>query len=105
MNRNDGRSTAERFLAGLIKARLYAAGVTQGDIARAAGVTPALVSLVIAGKRKNDRVMQAIEEATDGVCDIEAFLARAEVAPADEAKKSKRGPESEVSRAGQNNIR
>ena len=66
MVKND-RPVSERFLSGMIKARLYAAGVTQCDIARAAGVTPALVSLVIAGKRKNDRVMQAIKEATDGV--------------------------------------
>ena len=64
MNRNDGRSVSERFLSGILKARLYAAGVTQGEIAAAVGVTPALVSLVIAGKRKNDRVMQAILEAT-----------------------------------------
>ena len=67
MNRNDGRPVSERFLSGLIKARLYAAGVTQNEIAAAVGVTPALVSYVIAGKRKNDRVMQAINEATDGV--------------------------------------
>ena len=87
MNRNDGRTIAERFLAGILKARLYAAGVTQGEIAAAVGVTPALVSLVIAGKRKNDRVMQAILEATDGVCE------------------SKRGPESDVSRPGPKNIR
>ena len=86
MNRNDGRTIAERFLAGILKARLYAAGVTQGEIAAAVGVTPALVSLVIAGKRKNDRVMQAILEATDGVCE------------------SKRGPESEVPRSGPKNI-
>ena len=69
MNRNDGRPIVERFLAGILKARLYAAGVTQGEIAAAVGVTPALVSMVIAGKRKNDRVMQAIKEATDGVCE------------------------------------
>ena len=67
MMRNDDRSVSERFLSGLIKARLYAAGVTQSEIAAAVGVTPALVSYVIAGKRKNDRVMQAITEATDGV--------------------------------------
>ena len=66
MVKND-RSVSERFLAGLIKARLYAAGVTQSEIAAAVGVTPALVSLVIAGKRKNDRVMQAITEATAGI--------------------------------------
>lgn len=64
MKRNDGRSIAERFLAGILKARLYAAGVTQEEIAAAVGVTPALVSMVIAGKRKNDRVMQAILAAT-----------------------------------------
>ena len=64
MKRNDGRSTAERFLAGILKARLYAAGVTQEEIAAAVGVTPALVSMVISGRRKNDRVMQAILEAT-----------------------------------------
>ena len=68
MVKND-RPVSERFLSGLIKARLYAAGVTQGEIAAAAGVTPATVSYVIAGKRKNDRVMQAIKEATDGVCE------------------------------------
>ena len=68
MKKND-RPVPERFLSGLIKARLYAVGVTQGEIAAAAGVTPALVSYVIAGKRKNDRVMQAIKEATDGVCE------------------------------------
>ena len=66
MKKND-RPVSERFLAGMIKARLYAAGVTQSEIAAAVGVTPALVSYVIAGKRKNDRVMQAINEATDGV--------------------------------------
>ena len=86
MNRNDGRTINERFLAGILKARLYAAGVTQGEIAAAVGVTPALVSLVIAGRRKNDRVMQAILEATAGVCE------------------SKRGPESEGSRSGPKNI-
>ena len=64
MNRNDGRPIVERFLAGILKARLYAVGVTQGEIAAAVGVTPALVSMVIAGKRKNDRVMQAILAAT-----------------------------------------
>ena len=85
MVKND-RPVSERFLSGLIKARLYAAGVTQGEIAAAVGVTPALVSMVISGKRKNDRVMQAILEATDGVCE------------------SKRGPESEVSRPGPKNI-
>ena len=85
MVKND-RPVSERFLSGLIKARLYAAGVTQGEIAAAVCVTPALVSLVIAGKRKNDRVMQAILEATDGVCE------------------SKRGPESEVPRSGPKNI-
>ena len=93
MNGNDGRPIVERFLSGLIKARIYAAGVTQGEIAAAVGVTPALVSMVIAGKRKNDRVMQAIKEATDGVCDIEAFLARAGVScQADEAKKKQEKP-------------
>ena len=66
MKKND-RPVSERFLTGMIKARLYAAGVTQNEIAAAVGVTPALVSYVIAGKRKNDRVMQAINEATDGV--------------------------------------
>lgn len=66
MKKND-RPVSERFLTGMIKARLYAAGVTQNEIAAAVGVTPALVSLVIAGRRKNDRVMQAINEATDGV--------------------------------------
>ena len=64
MKRNDGRSTAERFLAGILKARLYAAGVTQEEIAAAVGVTPALVSMVISGRRKNERVMQAILAAT-----------------------------------------
>ena len=64
MMKNDDRPVSERFLSGLIKARLYAAGVTQSEIAAAVGVTPALVSYVIAGKRKNDRVMQAIMEAT-----------------------------------------
>ena len=64
MKRNDGRSIGERFLAGILKARLYAAGVTQEEIAAAVGVTPALVSMVISGRRKNDRVMQAILEAT-----------------------------------------
>ena len=64
MNRNDGRPIIERFLAGILKARLYAAGVTQCEIAAAVGVTPALVSMVISGRRKNDRVMQAILEAT-----------------------------------------
>ena len=64
MNRNDGRSVSERFLSGILKARLYAAGVTQEEIAAAVGVTPALVSMVISGRRKNDRVMQAILEAT-----------------------------------------
>ena len=92
MNRNDGRPIVERFLSGLIKARLYASGVTQGEIASAAGVTPALVSLVIAGKRKKDRVMHAIEEAKDGVCDIEALLGGAEVAPAEEEKKKQERP-------------
>jgi predicted transcriptional regulator len=88
MNRNDGRPVSERFLSGLIKARLWAVGVTQGQIAAAVGVTPALVSMVIAGKRKNDRVMQAILEATDGVCE---YVARAGVScPADEAKKQER---------------
>ena len=67
MMKNDDRPVSERFLAGMIKARLYAAGVTQSEIAAAVGVTPALVSYVIAGKRKNDRVMQAITEATAGI--------------------------------------
>ena len=64
MKKNDGRPITERLLAGMLKARLYAAGVTQCEIAAAVGVTPALVSYVIAGKRKNERVMQAILEAT-----------------------------------------
>ena len=64
MNRNDGRSIEERFLAGLIKARLWAAGVTQGEIAAAVGVTPALVSMVINGRRRNEKVMTLIEEMT-----------------------------------------
>ena len=63
MKKND-RPVPERFLSGLIKARLYAFGVTQGEIAAAVGVTPALVSMVISGRRKNDRVMQAILAAT-----------------------------------------
>ena len=63
MKKND-RPVSERFLSGLIKARLYAVGVTQSEIAAAVGVTPALVSMVISGRRRNDRVMQAILAAT-----------------------------------------
>ena len=53
-----------RILAGLLKARMYAAGVTQRDVADAAGVTPGLVSMVINGRRKNAKVMKLIEEMT-----------------------------------------
>ena len=57
----------DRIVTALIKARLYAAGVTQRDIARAAGVTPALVSLVVSGKRKNENIMSLIKEMTRDV--------------------------------------
>ena len=57
----------DRIVTARIKARLYVAGVTQRDIARAAGVTPALVSLVVSGRRKNENIMSLIAEMTRDV--------------------------------------
>ena len=58
------RPAHSRIVAGLLKARLYASGVTQAQIAAAAGVTPQLVSYVISGQRRNEKIMHLILEMT-----------------------------------------
>jgi len=46
-----------------IRARLAAAGVRQREVARRLGVSPALVSLVVSGRRRSPRVRAALAAA------------------------------------------
>lgn len=47
----------------LIRARLFLAGVSQGDIARACTVTRGMVCHVVNGRRRNARIEAALADA------------------------------------------